>query len=99
LWIETPRNPLVSTEKEKHLKLSESSEDLADNEDLDATIIEMENQTPISSQELGMELYHQQRRRWSRSFNGLEYRDSSGEHPSRQGGLGCAGKDVHQATS
>ncbi|XP_044779131.1 uncharacterized protein LOC123327255 [Drosophila simulans] len=41
----------------------------------------------------------QQRRRWRLSSNGRKYRDSSGEHPSRQGGLGCAGKDVHQTTS
>nr|XP_039154229.1 uncharacterized protein LOC120285673 isoform X1 [Drosophila simulans]XP_039154230.1 uncharacterized protein LOC120285673 isoform X1 [Drosophila simulans] len=54
--VETPRNPLVSAEKEKPNKLSESREDLADDEDLDATIIEMGDQTPISSQELGMEL-------------------------------------------
>ncbi|XP_039147318.1 uncharacterized protein LOC120284338 [Drosophila simulans] len=54
--VETPRNPLVSAEKEKPNKLFESSEDLADNADLDATIIEMGDQTPISSQELDMEL-------------------------------------------
>ncbi|EDW55406.1 GM19283 [Drosophila sechellia] len=54
--VETPRNPPVSSEKEKPNKLSESSEDLADDEDLDATIIEMGDQTPLSSQELGMEL-------------------------------------------
>ncbi|EDW53852.1 GM10400 [Drosophila sechellia] len=54
--IETPRNPPVSAEKDKPNKLSESSDDLADDEDLDATIIEMGDQTTLSSQELGMEL-------------------------------------------
>ncbi|EDW52862.1 GM15029 [Drosophila sechellia] len=54
--VETPRNLPVSAEKEKPDKLSESSEDLADDEDLDATVIEMGDHTPISSQELGMEL-------------------------------------------
>jgi len=54
--VETPRNRPVSAEKEKPNKLSESSEDLADDEDLDATVIEMGDQTPISSQKLGMEL-------------------------------------------
>ncbi|EDW52852.1 GM11755 [Drosophila sechellia] len=54
--VETPRNLPVSAEKEKPNKLSESSEDMADDEDLDATIIEMGDQTPLSSQELGMEL-------------------------------------------
>ncbi|XP_044779034.1 uncharacterized protein LOC123327232 [Drosophila simulans] len=54
--VETPRNLPVSAEKKKPNKLSESSEDLADDEDLDATIIEMGDQTPFSSQELDMEL-------------------------------------------
>jgi len=54
--VETPQNPPVSAEKEKPNKVSESTEDLADDEDLDATVIEMGDQTPVSSQELGMEL-------------------------------------------
>jgi len=39
--VETPRNLPVSAEKEKPNKLSESSEDLADDEDLDAIVIKM----------------------------------------------------------
>jgi len=54
--VKTPRNLPVSAEKEKPNKLSESSEVLADDMDLDATVIEMEDQTPISSQDLVMEL-------------------------------------------
>ncbi|EDX15276.1 GD17674 [Drosophila simulans] len=46
----------ISAEKKKPNKLSESSEDLADDEDLDATIIEMGDQTQFSSQELGGEV-------------------------------------------
>ncbi|XP_044778557.1 uncharacterized protein LOC123327126 [Drosophila simulans] len=41
--VETPRNPPVSAEKEKPNKISESSEDLADDEDLDATITAVED--------------------------------------------------------
>ncbi|EDW52682.1 GM22489 [Drosophila sechellia] len=47
--VETPRNLPVSAEKEKPNKLSESSEDLADDDDLNATVIEMGDQTAISS--------------------------------------------------
>ncbi|XP_044778892.1 uncharacterized protein LOC123327216 [Drosophila simulans] len=42
--VETPRNPPVSAEKEKPNKLSESNEDLVEDEDLDATVIEMGEQ-------------------------------------------------------
>ncbi|XP_033155263.1 uncharacterized protein LOC117137758 [Drosophila mauritiana] len=54
--FETPRNSPVSAEKKKPKKLPESSVDLTEGEDLDATVIEMADQTPLSSQELGMEL-------------------------------------------
>jgi len=54
--VETPQNKPASAEKEKPNKLFESSEDLAYDEDLAATVIEMGDQTAISSQELGMEL-------------------------------------------
>jgi len=45
--VETPRNLPVSAEKEQPNRLSESSEDLADDDDLDAKFIEMGDQTPI----------------------------------------------------
>jgi len=46
--VETPRNPPVSAKKGKPNKLSESNEDLAENKDQDATVIEMGDQTRYS---------------------------------------------------
>jgi len=92
---------IISSDHKLSFRRPRRSKTADDDEDLDATVIDLGDHTPISSQELGMELDLRYRRMviWASATPTMEYRNSSGLHPSRQGCLGRAGKDVHQATS